>query len=353
MRKISILSISVFISLAATAQTINIHYKNGQLVELNSDEIDYVDFSEKASDPTLTSGEAVDLGLSVLWASCNVGASTPEEFGNFYAWGETSTKDSYTKQNYTYYDSNNAVYVNIGKEISGTDFDAAKVNLGNGWRMPTSIEANELVENCTWTWTQVNGVNGYQVTGNNGNSIFIPASGEDNVGWHANENFYLWTGSSENQYGYASYLHGTSSYYGKYSPFGSLNHIGWPIRPVKLKESDQDTSDADEVRAKISAAYIGGAVNISNDLIRSGSQLNWSFINGSEKKVTLIGMQLIDGSTGNIGSNMMSKTVEVDAGATVSYAVTIGSAGIRKPSVRFTYRYGSKEYYVEAEYKEF
>lgn len=174
-KSISILAATMFV-ISSTAQTINIHFKNGQKVQFTEENVDHVDFSPKPDDPTLTPGELVDLGLSVKWASCNLGASTPTEFGGYYAWGETSTKDEYTENTYTYYDKNTNRYTDIGSEIGGTSYDAATVNLGKGWRMPSVGHLKELMM-CKHEWTQVDGVNGYLFTGPNGNTIFLPAAG--------------------------------------------------------------------------------------------------------------------------------------------------------------------------------
>ena len=115
--------------------------------------------------------EAVDLGLSVKWASCNVGAERPEEYGDYFAWGEVSPKDSY-------YEDNCSTYGVAMSDISGNpQYDAATANWGGAWRMPTKSEQQELLNNCTWEWTSLNGVNGQRVTGSNGNSIFLPAAG--------------------------------------------------------------------------------------------------------------------------------------------------------------------------------
>ena len=119
---------------------------------------------------------AIDLGLSVKWACCNVGASSPEEYGGYYAWGETEEKSDYDWDTYKYYNANTGC-VNIGSNISGTQYDVAHVKWGGSWRMPTKEEIKELVNNCTWTWTTQNGVSGQLVTGPNGNSIFLPAAG--------------------------------------------------------------------------------------------------------------------------------------------------------------------------------
>lgn len=125
--------------------------------------------------------EAVDLSLSVKWASCNVGAESPEDYGGYYAWGETTTKSSYTSDNSVTYDLSISELESRG--IIGSDghltaaYDAATANWGSPWRMPTLDEIKELLDRCTWSWTTQNGVKGYKVTGPNGNSIFLPAAG--------------------------------------------------------------------------------------------------------------------------------------------------------------------------------
>ena len=120
-------------------------------------------------------GTFVDLGLSVYWASCNVGANSPEDIGGYYAWGETEEKDFYG-DNYVYSTSETS-FIDIGTDISGTQYDVAKAKWGGSWRMPTLAECKELCNNCSWTWTNQSGVNGALVTGPNGNSIFLPAGG--------------------------------------------------------------------------------------------------------------------------------------------------------------------------------
>ena len=118
--------------------------------------------------------ECVDLGLpsGLKWATCNVGATSPENYGDYFAWGETSLKEEYTEENSLTY----------GKDMSdiagNTQYDAATANWGGTWRMPTNSEIKELIDNCTWTWTTQNGINGYKVTSKvNSNYIFLPAAG--------------------------------------------------------------------------------------------------------------------------------------------------------------------------------
>lgn len=119
----------------------------------------------------------VDLGLSVKWATCNVGADKPEDFGKFYAWGETQTKSNYDVDTYKWYSNDTYTkYDEAGDVLESAD-DAATAVLGADWRIPTKAEMKELVDKCKWTWTEVNGVSGYEVAGTNGNTIFMPACG--------------------------------------------------------------------------------------------------------------------------------------------------------------------------------
>ena len=119
--------------------------------------------------------EWVDLGLSVKWATCNVGTSNPGDYGNHYAWGETTTKSTYTEDNSDSYESSDSKWNNIG---GNSRYDAATANWGDGWRMPTEAEFQELMDNCTWEWTTQNGHKGYKVTSKkNCQSIFLPAAG--------------------------------------------------------------------------------------------------------------------------------------------------------------------------------
>lgn len=114
----------------------------------------------------------VDLGLSVYWASCNVGASKQEEYGKFYAWGEVEEKAKYTYNSYRY------SHEVIGDDICGTQYDVAKIMLGGKWRMPTEKEFEELIKKCEFRTCEINGIYGHRVIGPNGNSIFLPAGGD-------------------------------------------------------------------------------------------------------------------------------------------------------------------------------
>lgn len=195
-----------------------------------------------------TPAEAVDLGLpsGVKWASYNIGAMKPEEYGGYYAWGETEEKEDYTTGTYLYYKyisgdpnenqnwptNSSQNWINIGSEISGTEYDVAHVKWGGSWRMPTETEIKELVDNCICTWTTYNGVKGEKFVGPNGNSIFLPAAGEragtEFISQTTNVNY--WAGTFGN-YGAnnASYLcffenGGGPYYYGRF--------YGFSVRPV-------------------------------------------------------------------------------------------------------------------------
>ncbi len=172
----------------------------------------------------------IDLGLSVKWATCNVGATTPEGYGGYFAWGETSPKITYNWSTYKYY---NGTHDTMAKYCVDSDYgtvdynveleledDAAHVNWGGSWRMPTKAEQDELRDrnNCTWTWITLNGVSGNKVTSKkNGNSIFLPAAGYRSYGsldYAGHDGFYWSSSLSTSGSNFAYYLGFGSSYVG-------------------------------------------------------------------------------------------------------------------------------------------
>lgn len=169
---------------------------------------------------------AVDLGLSVNWATCNVGAESPEDYGGYFAWGETETKDDYTS-------STSTTYGVDMDDISGdAEYDAATANWGGSWRMPTYDEICELVDICTWEWTTLNDVNGYLVTGLTGNSIFLPAAGyRDGTSlYSAGSIGYYWSSTPRTMLTYNAYgVYFYSSYYDVSSIY---RNFGRSVRPV-------------------------------------------------------------------------------------------------------------------------
>lgn len=230
MKRVILIFAAVLLASIGWSQTMNIHYKNGQTVQYNMNNIDYVEYTEdNPNNAQVSSGEAVDLGLSVKWASCNVGATSPEQYGDKFAWGETETKSKFTRDNYLYYDSNNEFFVDIGIDIGGSDYDVAHVKWGGNWRMPTYGQLLELQNKCSWKWANVNGVNGWVVKGSNGNSIFFPTGGY---------NIELW--ASELRYDILGGNCGTAKCIGfsntaNSSVVGIARYAGCYIRPVMPK----------------------------------------------------------------------------------------------------------------------
>lgn len=179
-----------------------------------------------------TPGDIIDLGLSVKWAGCNIGADSPEKTGGYYAWGETEEKSDYSKESYKFYDAANKTFAEIGKSISGTQYDVARAKLGKPWRMPTMDEQKELCQKCTWKWMSYNGVNGQLATGPNGNSIFFPVTGyrDGATTYEADSKGCFWSGSlHDGEFTYGMYI--TNSDWGQWN-CGWLRHYGLPVRPV-------------------------------------------------------------------------------------------------------------------------
>ena len=199
----------------------------------DEDVVVYTVIPEKPGDPM------VDLGLSVKWATMNVGASNTEEYGDYFAWGETEPKEVYGTSTYKWYSSsgnltkyNTASHYGIVDNKTQLELsdDAAHVNLGGDWRMPTDAEWAELREQCTWMWTTQNGVNGYTVTGPNGKSIFLPAAGyrSGNSLREVGEVDRYW--SSSLAIPYTTYALGSSV---KSGLSGFYRSEGVPVRPVR------------------------------------------------------------------------------------------------------------------------
>lgn len=208
---------------------------------------DEVSFTTKKE--VIATPEYVDLGLSVKWATFNVGATKPEEYGDYFAWGETEPKEVYDWSTYKwcngsettltkYCTSSSYGTVDNKKTLELSD-DAAYANWGGDWRMPTDADFYELHHKCTWTWTTQNGVNGYKVTGTNGNSIFLPAAGF-RVGsslYNAGSNGDYWSSS----------LFTNASRNGEYWTFDSdgvytgnyYRYNGRSIRPVYSSQGEQ------------------------------------------------------------------------------------------------------------------
>ena len=130
-------------------------------------------------------------GFNLYWANNNIGASTPEEFGDYYAWGETETKTDYYWDNYKYCDgtSKKMTKYNNNDRLTQLDYwdDVAYKKYGGYWHIPTEAEWMDLLNTCTWAWTSRNGIAGYSVTAPNGNSLFLPAAGTSGGIWYTDE----------------------------------------------------------------------------------------------------------------------------------------------------------------------
>ena len=187
---------------------------------------------------------AVDLGLSVKWAAYNVGATKPEEYGDYYSWGEVVTKNDYTESKYkfTYIDSYGCVEYSLPEglsDISGTKYDAATANWGKEWRMPTKLELMELEDQSTAVWTSYNGIDGMRIIGPNGNSIFLPSGGyrSEYGGKGKGGSGKYWTSTTDNGWsnkGAFIYSWGRDALGNKSVGISAeIKYLGMPIRAVK------------------------------------------------------------------------------------------------------------------------
>ena len=195
---------------------------------VHNDTSETTTYVESASGVAQGDHEYVDLGLSVKWATCNVGATTPEGYGDYFAWGETSTKTKYTE------DNSKTSGSSMGDISGNSSYDAARANWGGLWRIPTEAEMQELNDRCNWTWTTHNGVKGYKVTGPNGNSIFLPAAGYRRMSriHSAGSLGYYWSSTPAKSSVYSAYeLSFTRELY-SVSDFLSDREEGRSVRPV-------------------------------------------------------------------------------------------------------------------------
>ena len=223
-----------------------VYENDGEVSAFVASEVDSISFtapSDYLIEPNdIDSFEYVDMGLSVRWGTCNVGAATPEEYGYYFAWGEVETKEYYQLNNYRWAASVSGMILKyctnsfLGNVDNKTQLepedDAAHVICEDMWRIPTEYEFNELIDNCSITWTSSNGVYGLEFVSNkNGNSIFIPAAGYYyDVEKDASSFGYYWTSS----------LDINDSTRGKQFAFNEDGHIlssstrffGQTIRPV-------------------------------------------------------------------------------------------------------------------------
>lgn len=215
-------------------------WKNGTYSVVNTARVDSITFATSLStegNVTINGHEFVDLGLpsGLKWATCNVGADTPGEDGYYFAWGETSPKSDYSWDTYKWYNgSSYTKYTNDGKTTLDAADDAATQNWGDGCRMPTNDEFEELLKYTTLEWTTMYGVVGEKFTSKmNDVFVFFPASGwrdEDGLNFHGSRGGY-WSGSLYPDRDYGAYVLCFYSGYCSTDGYG-YRYIGTPVRAV-------------------------------------------------------------------------------------------------------------------------
>ena len=298
--------------------------------------------NEQSSTPNDgTSHEYVDLGLSVKWATCNVGANAPEEYGDYFAWGETTTKSTYNWSTYKYGNGSSStltkyntsgIYGSVDNktQLELSD-DAAAVNWGGNWRMPTDAEQDELCNNCTWTWTTQNGVNGYKVTSKkNGNSIFLPAAGRraDSSLKYAGSNGYYWSSSLDADYPGRAYE--LSFDYDNVVWFSSSRGYGRSVRPVLGENEDMETTVPTVTTAAITqinqtSAVAGG--NVTSDGGASVTERGVVYSTVSNPVINNIYHTTITSGSGT-GSFSVNLTNLVEGTTYYVRAYAVNSAGV-------------------------
>ena len=251
------------LTMSGSFENINIKLENGRVEGTDGKKhtlvLSYSGTMEKSGGGTTPTMEYVDLGLSVKWARCNLGASKPTDYGDYFAWGETEpNKTNYSWATYKWMQTGKSDWKHITKytladgQTKGIWYDsdgnfigdnkttleaaddAATANLGSPWRMPTEKEYDELVDHCTWTWTTQDGVKGYEVKSKkNGNSIFLPAAGHRTGSElkDADSKGFYWSSSLNTGKSY----HARDLYFYSGGPGWSFNsrYFGFPVRPVR------------------------------------------------------------------------------------------------------------------------
>jgi len=236
------------------------------------------------------SDTGVDLGLSVKWASCNIGASSPEEYGGFYSWGGIATQNTYDWGSYRYGSGPNSVdkYCISSDEgrvdnltVLRPEDDVATQTLKGGWRIPTEAEFKELMEKCDWTWSTWNGRYGYKIVSRiNGGQIFLPAPGQKYNDQWANKGTvgYYWTSELS---GYSGFARGLCLSSSKRQWMNYSRHYGLSVRAVCGGEAPVSPPDGgDEVPACLSVskesvelyAVVGDPYTTTIQLINGGNQ---------------------------------------------------------------------------------
>ena len=290
--------------------------------------------------------EIVDLGLSVKWASCNLGASAPEGYGDYYAWGETAPKAEYTEYNYKWQASTLALKYTLSPSIYNVDpapdnkwvldpgDDAAVVNLGGSWRMPTAEEFEELASGCTWTEETVNGIKGMRATskvsGYTDQSIFIPYAGgkdDQNSGVDFSSENYIWSSSNLQYPDTESYYAGIVCTPFSFYPWGQFNYFGFrfwglPVRPVYAGEVVHVTGvELNESSLELEMGKTTQLVATVAPEDASNKRVIWS---SSDESIAMVSEDGIVSGVGVGTAEIMAMTV--DGGFTAACSVKINYA---------------------------
>ena len=266
----------------------------------------------------------IDLGLpsGTKWACCNVGASKPEDYGGYYAWGETEEKDSYSCYSYTLrVGGSYETYRNIGSNIAGTEYDVAKVKWGEAWAMPNYDQIKELFDNCSSEWVIQNGVGGRCFTGSNGYKLFFPAAGNYSYELlHTGYYGYYWSSSLSGGNNAYSLFICSSGEIDWRSPSRDSGHS---VRPVKVEAApeypDLQLSETHIIVVKGSSATV--------EITAGSGEYGVTNLNSSIARGTLQGTTVtIDGVA--VGNDAKIVVTDMQTGQQIIITVTVtGSSG--------------------------
>ena len=290
----------------------------------------------EADEPVNDEHEYVDLGLpsGTKWATCNVGASKPEEYGDYFAWGETKPKSTYDWR--TYFDTDDVgktfkkYNINGGLTELQPEDDAATANWGSGWKMPSFDQINELIndEYTTWEWTQLNGVNGYKVTSkSNGNSIFLPAAGYrwyDELYSAGSDGLYWSSSLYPNDGNYVYYLAFGSDYWYSYYCYRSY---GRSVRAVRASGEQPAQFVTSITLSQTSLSLEVGKTQTLTAAVLPSNATNkavaWTSSNTSVATVSTSGMVTAKAS----GTCTITCSATDGSGVKAECQVTVGSSG--------------------------
>ena len=267
----------------------------------------------------------IDLGLpsGTKWSCCNIDASKPEEFGSYYAWGETAEKSDYSWATYTHSDGTEETCHDLGSSICGTKYDVAHYKWGDNWYMPSYEQVQELFRNMTsFSLTSMNGVRGAYFTFPNGSSIFLPCGGwkegtefkiEDDRGFRSG-NFWLGTPPSPNRGNYLDVFYSVSSSAIGYGYFTAGNRsLGYNVRPVNtvsaplaISATSVSLDKGDNATVEITAGSGSYTVESSNSNIATAT------LNGNMVSITAVG-----------GGSATITVADTQSGKKITISVTV------------------------------